>query len=176
MRWQGEPGQMMRVSCYTNLPEAELFLNGTSLGRKTTEPAGGRIVWEVAYQPGTLSVRSAGLEHRLSTPSPAERIELSCVPDPYPDKDLQVIQVEVFLRDRDGNPALDEPVRCQVIGDLELLGMENGIPDDLTAYSASCRSTLDGRLIVFLRKTGSSDGENLLYLRTGSGLREKAVF
>ena len=174
LRWQGEPGKMMRVSCYTNLPEAELFLNGVSLGRKAPDPAGGvRISWDVPYQPGTLAVRSAGLEDLLSTPAPAETMEVNCVRDPYPDGETEIIQAEVFLKGRDGRPALDDIVRCQLVGDLELLGLENGAPDDLTPYSASSRSTLDGRLIVYVRKTGPGDGENFLYLRTGSGLRDK---
>ena len=46
--------------------------------------------------------------------------------------------------------------------------MENGIPDDLTPYSAPFRSTLNGRMIVYLRKTGGD--ENILYLKTASGL------
>ena len=83
-----------------------------------------------------------------------------------------MIQVEVYLKDGEGRPALDEVIRCQAVGDLELLGMENGIPDDLTPYSAPFRSTLNSRMIVYLRKTGES-GENSLYLKSASGLCRK---
>ena len=171
--WEGEPGRMMRVSCYTNLPEAELFLNGNSLGRKArTAPGNVRISWDVPYEPGALTVRSGGLEDRLSTPLPAESVDCVCIRDQHGDDAAEVIQVEVYLKDGEGRPALDEVIRCQAVGDLELLGMENGIPDDLTPYSAPFRSTLNSRMIVYLRKTGES-GENSLYLKSASGLCRK---
>ena len=171
--WQGVPGRLMRVSCYTNLPEAELFLNGVSLGRKAAGAGGCRITWEVPYQPGMLAVRSGGLEDRLSTPLPAEAVECVCIRDPRLEDDPEVLQAEVYLKDSEGRPAADEVIRCQVTGDLALMGMENGRPDDLTPYSASARSTLNGRMILYLRKTGEGSSENHLYLRTASGLEKK---
>ena len=171
--WEGEPGRMMRVSCYTNLPEAELFLNGVSLGRKTRAvPGSVRISWDVPYEPGVLAVRSGDLEDRLSTRLPAETVSCVCIRDLHGDDAAEVIQVEVYLKDGEGRPALDEVIRCQVVGDLELLGIENGIPDDLTPYSAPCRSTLNSRMIIYLRKTGGSS-ENALYLKSASGLCRK---
>ena len=149
----------MRVSCYTNLPDAELFLNGASLGRKASVPGSGRITWEVPFEPGTLSVCSGALEDRLSARFPAETLRCVLIRDMHGDDEAEVLQAEVFLEDRDGRPALDEVIRCQVVGDLELLGIENGIPDDLTPYSAPCRSTLNSRMIIYLRKTGGSSVE-----------------
>ncbi len=167
--WEDEPGRMMRISCYTNLPDAELFLNGVSLGRKARAlPGSVQISWDVPYEPGVLAVRSGDLEDRLSTPLPAETVDFDCVRDRHGDDAVEVIQVEVYLKDGEGRPARDDVVRCQVVGGLELLGMENGIPDDLTPYSAPFRSTLNGRMIVYLRKTGGD--ENILYLKTASGL------
>ena len=172
--WQGESGCLMRVSCYTNLPEAELFLNGASLGCKApSSPGGCRITWEVPYAPGTLSVRSGELEDRLSTPVPASAIRCSAIPDLHRGDEMEVLQVEVSLADSENRPALDDIVHCQVTGGLELLGIENGIPDDLTPYSMPYRSTHCGRLIVYLRRTAPSCGEECLYLRTASGLRQK---
>ena len=171
--WQGKPGQKMRVSCYTNLPDAELFLNGTSLGRKTSVPGSGRITWEVPFEPGTLSVCSGKLEDRLSVRLPAETLRCVLIRDMHGDDEAEVLQAEVFLEDRDGRPALDDIVSCQVFGDLELLGMENGIPDDLTPFSAPYRSTQNGRMIVYLRRTGPGCGDDCVFLRTASGLKKK---
>ena len=53
--WPGREGEVTPVHVYTSGDEAELFLNGRSLGRKARE--GYRIVWDdVVYQPGTLEV------------------------------------------------------------------------------------------------------------------------
>ena len=50
---QGEEGEIIRVSAYTNCEAAELFLNGESLGRVELTPVS-HAEWQVAYQPGKL--------------------------------------------------------------------------------------------------------------------------
>ncbi len=57
--WPDRVGQVTPVHVFTSGDEAELFLNGTSLGRKKKEPFQYRIVWEdVIYQPGSLTVKT----------------------------------------------------------------------------------------------------------------------
>ena len=51
----GMEGMPIEVCCYTNCDEAELFLNGVSLGRKQV-PRYTRIFWQVTYEPGKLEV------------------------------------------------------------------------------------------------------------------------
>lgn len=51
----GREGETMAVWAYTNCEEAELFLNGESLGRVPIEKYG-HGAWQVPYQPGELSV------------------------------------------------------------------------------------------------------------------------
>ena len=167
-RWQGVPGEKKRVSCYTNGSAAELFLNGKSLGRKELkEEDGCRAVWEVPYEDGTLEARTEGAADRLSTPGKACSLQL--IPAGAKPGEA-VIQLEAVLLDRDGQPALDEVIRCQVLGDLEILGLENGLPDDLTPYREPFRSTGEGTLTVYLRK-GNTAGEALILARTDSGLK-----
>ncbi len=175
-RWTGAPGQRKIVSCYTNGKAVELFLNGQSLGKKTLSDADGcRVCWEVAYQPGTLRAVTDGGEDELSTAKPAASIAL------LPDKtDIfadgqDAAQVEICLLDENGQPALDEIIHCQIVGDMRLLGIENGRPDDLTPYAEAHRSTLDGRAIAYLR-AGRVPGSASLHVWTNSGLRASCVF
>ncbi len=169
-RWRGDTGEKKSVSCYTNQPEAELFLNGVSLGKKTlTEEDGCRAVWEVPYADGTLRVKAGKAEDQLSTPGKAARIRLEADRALLRADGRDVMQAEATLLDERGNPALDEEIRCQLLGDWILLGLENGLPDDLTPYSESFRRTKEGRLIVYLR-AGTTAGYGLLHLRTASGL------
>ena len=51
--WEGNEGDPMYVSVATNQPEAELFLNGESLGKREIEQYG-HAEWQVAYVPGEL--------------------------------------------------------------------------------------------------------------------------
>ena len=166
-RWQGVPGEKKRVSCYTNGGAAELFLNGKSLGKKTLkETDGGRAVWGIPYEEGILEARTEGASDLLATPGKACSLKwIRNASQPGED----VIQLEAVLLDQDGRPAQDEVIRCQVLGDVEILGMENGLPDDLTPYSEHFRTTGEGTLTVYLRK-GKSEGKALVYARTDSGL------
>ena len=53
--WPGREGEVTPVHVYTSGDEAELFVNGKSMGRKAKE--GYRIVWDdVVYQPGKIEV------------------------------------------------------------------------------------------------------------------------
>ena len=169
-RWQGQPGEKRRVSCYTNQPEAELWLNGVSLGRKTIAEADGcRAVWEVPYADGTLHVKAGPAEDRLTTPGAATCLRLTADRAALPADGLAVAQVEVELVDLHGNPAREDTVHLQPVGDLRLLGLENGRPDDLTPYAASFRRTKEGRLIAYVR-AGTHPGEVTLHAWTEGGL------
>ena len=166
-RWQGIPGEKKRVSCYTNGGAAELFLNGKSLGKKTLEEAdGGRAVWAVPYEEGILEARTEGASDLLATPGKA--CSLRWIRNASRPGE-NVIQLEAELLDRDGRPAQDEIIRVQVLGDVEILGMENGLPDDLTPYTERFRATREGTLTVYLRK-GKSEGKALVYARTDGNL------
>ncbi|MBE0697284.1 MAG: glycoside hydrolase family 2 protein, partial [Anaerolineaceae bacterium] len=55
--WPERVGQPVKVGCYTNCEEVELFLNGHSLGRKRVVP-NYHLEWEdVIYAPGRLEAR-----------------------------------------------------------------------------------------------------------------------
>ncbi|MBQ7395794.1 MAG: DUF4982 domain-containing protein [Lentisphaeria bacterium] len=52
----GMEGRVIDVWCYTNCEEAELFLNGRSLGRKSCEKYT-PVIWQVEYVPGKIEVK-----------------------------------------------------------------------------------------------------------------------
>ena len=83
--WPGEEGKRRRVKVYSNAPDAELFLNGRSLGVKHDSTAGDLAhpprVWEVEYQPGALRCVAHSGTREVSdermTAGPAARIVLT---------------------------------------------------------------------------------------------------
>ena len=178
--WNYQDGEQILVRCYTNLPCAELFLNGRSLGRKEGLNEEGSMDWIVPFEAGELSVKGypetgAGQESpdpltfQLTTTGEPERLLLSRWSAPetaFAGQDASrkdavhpviVEQIEVTLADRDGNAAVhqDLPVSVSVSGPGVLLGLENGNLADNTPYSAHTRTTLHGRLIAYVRRTGS---------------------
>ncbi len=175
-RWQGVTGEKKRVSCYTNQEEAELFLNGESLGKRQLKAADGcRAVWELPYIEGVLSVRAGEAKDELSTPGKAMELRISADRTSIAADGVSVLQAEAQLLDGRGRAAMDEVIHAQVLGDVEILGLENGIPDDLTPYSAAFRRTKEGKLIIYLR-AGTAAGEGMLRLWTGEGLAASLSF
>ena len=171
--YAGIDGETVKVSLYTNMQEAELFLNGESLGKKTlTDADGGRTVFAFPYQPGELLARVPGAEDRLSSAGEARSVELLPDRERIPSDGASVAQVEVSLLDRDRNPAAGDDRRLfyQITGDAEILGIENGRPDDLTPYAARERDTFRGRAIVYLR-AGLIPGKITLHVFSRDGLR-----
>ena len=170
-RWQGTPGEQKRVSCYTNQPEAELFLNGRSLGRQpATRENGYRVVWTVGYEDGVLEVRAGEMSDRLATPGNAVSMEIRTDRTALRRDGQDVLQAEILLKDQEENPAKDEIIHCQVLGDLTLLGLENGQPDDLTPYPSPYRRTREGSLTAYAR-AGILPGKIQLHCWTESGLK-----
>lgn len=153
--YQGTEGEEISVSVYTNEKEAELFLNGASLGKKKCrKDDGGRLTWTFPYVPGTLTARTPHAADTLSTPGKAEKIALTRYAACVTEGDTVIFDVTLF--DRDGNVAAadDRTLDYAFVGDGEILGIENGRRDDLTSYRETARATWRGRAVVYLRGRG----------------------
>ena len=173
--YAGEDGEKMQVSCYTNSKKAELFLNGKSLGEKETENY--RATWEIPFEKGTLTAKIDGAEDSLTTPGKAEVISMLADKTEMNADGQDIIQAEVALLDNNGNIAADDDkvVYYQITGDAEILGIENGRPDDLTPYSEKYRQTYYGRAVVYIR-AGTMADEITLHAYTKDGLKAKVEF
>ncbi len=167
--YDGQPGETVCVCVYTNAPEATLFLNGRSLGTKQRKPADEcRLLWSVPFEPGVLTAKADGAKDMLATPLPPASIILSAYPSKPGDAFHQIL---VSLRDAAGTICAgeDREIRYQLYGDGEILGIENGKPDDLTPYSADYRTTYFGKSIVYIRSFTPNQTLHL-YAYTKDGL------
>ena len=165
--YSAENGETVSVSCYTNQPSAELFLNGKSLGRQ--EVTDFRATWEIPFEEGDLTAVAGECTDRLVSAGKAKKIALNA--DKATVCSDEIIHVEVSLLDSDGNLAAadDRCIHYQLLGDGEILGIENGKHDDLTCYAEKYRHTHNGRAIVYLR-AGETKGRILLHAFTKDGL------
>lgn len=132
--WPGREGGEIEVRAHSNCEEVELFLNGTSLGRKKMEP-NGHLAWPVRNAPGTLVAQGyrAGKETlttKVETTGPAAAVAL--VPDrpaiKADGRDVAVVTVEI--RDAAGRivPTADTPVGFTISGPGRIIGVGNGDP------------------------------------------------
>ena len=193
--WEGREGENTPVFVYTDFDEAELFVNGRSMGRrvkqKPDKPCDGvqtadvedryRLRWmEVPYEAGELrvvaydangdaameqTVRTAGEPYALVCS--ADRTELSA-----DGKDLAFVTVSVV--DKDGNlcPTASELLHFEVEGAARFRAAANGDPTCLELFHEPQMHTFNGRLTVVV-ESGERAGRAVLRVR-GEGLQSAA--
>ncbi len=173
--WAGHENQNFEVSVYSSCEAAELFLNGKSLGKKSTNRATQfKALWEVPYQPGELKAVGYNgnkiiTQSVLKTSGDSKKIKLS------PDRneidangqDLSYITVE--LTDENGlkNPKEDRLISFDIEGEGTIIGVGNANPVSIESYQAPNRKAWMGRCLVIIKSndkpgqikiTASADG------------------
>lgn len=154
--WNFPEGTNCEVIAYTNAPEAELFLNGKSLGvKKADNPDhGNMIVWELPFEKGELKAVIAGYEYTLKTTS--EPVKISLTTNHLSLTTNSTIRVDVSLLDTNGNKVNwdDRTITAQISGlSYVIAGMENGCGFDVTPYSSPSRKLHNGNLVIYVKST-----------------------
>ncbi|MCA0756290.1 DUF4982 domain-containing protein [Paenibacillus sp. N4] len=159
--WNWEAGELLKVTCHTNCEEAELFLNGRSLGtRKLSDAPEYCLTWEVGFEEGTLTVAATGRDGNsytceLITAAKPEALAMSadCAELKADGQDLA--HVEIQIADGSGNLVYwaDHEIRLSIEGPGEIIGMENGDIQDLEPYSSRVRKAHRGKLLAYIRTT-----------------------
>lgn len=170
--WKGQEGKNVPVFVYTNGDEAELFLNGKSLGRKSKNPQSRvskeryRLMWmDVNYEPGELKavaykagkvigekvIRTAGEPYSLKLTPDRAVIDAT-------GKDLSYILVEAY--DKEGNlcPLADNLIQFEIKGPGMVAAVENGNPQSLEPYVANYRKLFYGKAMLLIRSLESESG------------------
>ena len=159
-QWNYEPGDIVRVVCYTNQPQATLYLNGERVGKtKPWNRDNGIIYWDIAYRPGTLTVEASDNDgvktathtiHTVTMPKTMS-VSLERVED-------GVATVEIKVLDTNGNVCTlaENMIRCRVKGG-KLLGIETGSNSDMSDYSAHERRVHNGMLKAYIEVTNPED-------------------
>ena len=164
--WPERAGQVTPVHVYTSGDEAELFLNGKSLGRKTKQRGMDfRLVWDdVKYEPGELKVVAYQDGQQwatdvVKTTGKAEKLTLT--PDRPAIKadgqDLSFITVRIADRDGTAVPRTHNLVQFQVDGPGEIVAVDNGDATSFEPFQASQHKAFNGLCLVIVRaKRGTS--------------------
>ena len=114
------------------------------------------------YQRKALWTDETMADNTLETPGELAEIRLEVEAG-------EIVQVEVSLRDKDGRliPSQDIELQYELVGDGEIIGIDNGKPDDLTPYYSHTRATFMGQAIVYIRP---GDGDTQLRVTAPGGL------
>ena len=185
--WEGREGSPIPVFVYTSWPEAELFLNGKSLGRVRKVSAqkptlGGvreelepryRLMWPaVSYEPGELkavaydSLGNAVQENVVRTAGKPHHVEFEwsyAEADALPADGESLAYVTVTVVDKDGNlcPTDGRLMHFEVSGAGEYRAAANGDPTCLDLFHEPRMHAFGGRLTVILR-SGKESGDIVL--------------
>lgn len=148
--WSGEKGDKKEVIVFANCQQAELFVNGKSLGRKAKSRYG-YLRWEdVSYEEGTLSAvgDDGTCEDRLVTAGSPDRIKLGLE---Y--RENNIIIVNAAIVDEDGNTV------CGADCDLHFDAViACGVAEDDAHVSISCEAQNGMRAVLDVTEIGNMGG------------------
>ena len=164
--WPGREGQITPVHVYTSGDEAELFLNGQSLGRKKKGEFEYRLRWDdVKYAPGELRVVAykngkPWAEAARRTVGAATTIQLE--PDRtqiHADgRDLSFITVKVLDARGDVVPDASHLVKFTLTGPGEIVGVDNGDATSFLPMQGKEMKAFSGQCLVIVRGKKGADG------------------
>jgi len=154
------------VHVYTSGDEAELFLNGVSLGRKTKGSSEYRLRWDdVKYEPGELHVVAyksgkPWSEDRVKTAGAAAKLLLAPDRAEIADdgKDLSFVTLTVADTKGDLVPRSANPIRFEIEGPGEIVATDNGDPTDMTAFPSHDRQAFGGLALAIVRAKHGQNG------------------
>jgi beta-galactosidase len=164
--WPERSGQITPVQVYTSGDEAELFLNGRSLGRKKRGQYEYRLRWdEVKYEPGELKVVAykggkRWAEDVVRTTGPAARLLLAA--DRARLKadgcDLAFITVTIADQNRRPVPRTKNRVHFDISGPGEIAAVDNGDAASHEPFQAHDHSAYNGLCLVIIRTKAGAPG------------------
>jgi beta-galactosidase len=177
--WPERMGQVTPVHVYTSGDEAELFLNGRSLGRKKKAQLEYRLRWDdVVYSPGELrvvaykggkqwatdSVKTAGTAARLLLTPDRPTIAND-------GKDLSFVTLTVADNDGQMVPRSTNLIHFEVTGPGEIVATDNGDPTDLTVFPSKDRKAFNGLVLAIVRAKRGQSGK-IVVIAKSDGMEE----
>lgn len=172
--WNHNKGDKVLAFAYTNCDEAELFLNGASLGRKPVDKYE-MVSWEVEYKPGKIMAqgykngslacfdekKTSGKAYKIVLNSEREDIYYGCM-------DSTVINVSVEDENGTAVPDCNALIHFSVQGG-EVIGVGNGDPNSHEADKSDKRRLFKGLCQAIVQKDDRCD--DLIVTAEGDGLK-----
>lgn len=166
--WPGREGELTPVHVYTSGEEAELFLNGRSLGRRKKGPLEYRLRWdEVRYEPGELRVVAyrggeKWAEETVKTTGPALQVLLGADRTALRADGSDLCFITVTIADEEGRqvPRAGNLVRFALSGPGEIFAVDNGDPTSHEPFkAATSHKAFHGLALVIVRTRSREAGE-----------------
>jgi len=155
--WPGKEGDSIKVHCYTNCEEVELFLNGKSIGKQKAIPYT-KLIWPLIYSPGKLETKGYKAGKMVTkdivetTLAPAQ-IALSSNVTSLKADGYDVAVIRVAIKDAKGRvvPTANNLVKFSIEGPGKIIGTGNGNPSSHEPDKASQRMAFNGYCLVLVQ-------------------------
>ena len=176
--WPERVGLVTPVHVYTSGDEAELFLNGKSLGRKKREQYQYRLRWDdVKYEPGELRVVAykkgkRWAEDVMKTTGAVSKVALSADRTRIKADGRDLSFVTVRLIDTAGLlvPRSKNRIKFSVSGPGEIVAVDNGDATSHESFQSPERNAYNGMALVVVRTKKGKPGQIRLHAES-NGLR-----
>jgi len=164
--WPERVGQITPVHVYSSGDEAELFLNGKSLGRQKRGLFEYRFRWDVVkYEPGELKVVTwkngkPWAKAVQCTAGASARVALSADRTKLRADGQDLAFVTVSIRDNNMNlvPRAADRVRFSLTGPAEIVAVDNGDATRLESFQAEECRAFNGLCLVVIRTHAGHSG------------------
>lgn len=200
--WPGREGQVTPIQVYTDYPEAELFINGKSQGRKaklaTASQAGVvqntgnldryRLRWlETKYEPGEVKViaydkdGNAAMEKVIRTAGEASQFVLNSDVKALKADGNDLAYITVSLCDDNGTlcPDADDAIEVTVEGEGQFKAICNGDATSTEVFTDPHMKLFHGMLVITVQSCDKAGKMTVTVRRpavvTGKGKRQKTV-
>jgi beta-galactosidase len=180
--WPDRIGEITHVHVFTSGDEAELFLNGKSLGLKKKGQYEYRLRWDdVIYEPGELKVvaynnREKWAEEIVKTTGEPFMLMLSADREEIraDGKDLSFITVRVSDKNGLTVPVAINPIKFEIKGPGEIIATDNGDPTNFIPFPSHEREAFNGMALVIIRSKAGESGPITITAKS-PGLKESKV-
>jgi beta-galactosidase len=162
---KGQTPHAETVEVYTNAEEAELFLNGKSLGTEKLHADASPIVFKIPFEPGTLKAvaRSQGktvATQALTTAGKPARLiftaDKASVPLTPDWNDVRYVTATLIDDAGTRIPDSTTVIHFAVNGPASIVAVDNGNMMDHDPFQATQRKTYYGDALALVRANGAS--------------------
>jgi beta-galactosidase len=165
--WPSRLGKITPVHVFTSGDEAELFLNGKSLGKKKKDDYEYRLRWDnVLYKPGTLKVVSykngnVWAEEEVKTTGEALKLMASTdrVTITANGNDLAFVTVKVCDEEGLMVPQTMNLIEFSISGPGEIVATDNGDQTNMTSFESLQRRAFNGMALAIVRTQKGQPGK-----------------
>ncbi|MEI9944978.1 MAG: beta-galactosidase GalB [Chitinophagaceae bacterium] len=180
--WPDRIGQITPVHVFTSGDEAELFLNGHSLGKKKKTAFEYRLRWDdVKYEPGELKVVAykngkQWASETIKTTGTASQLLISTDRKIInaDGEDLSFITVKIADKNGVMVPNANNKITFTIEGPGKIIGTDNGDPANLVSFASTEREAYFGLVLAIVRSEKGKGGKIKIYAASG-GLKSAAV-